>query len=404
MTEKIKEQCARCGSCTVVCPVFRVTGREELAARGKLHLLSTDLLATPSKHFQDLFAQCLLCGACEENCSRQLPILELIVAARSTFSHLYGKHPLQRTFAREALSRPMLLECLVKAGLQLSRLSLLPQDSGLRIKLGLLEKDSGTQAEKEQSERPVKEAGEDSIMYFSGCMARYLQPSIAEATAYIAEAITGLPVHEPDQQFCCGLAAWAAGKLDDAKQLAKKNIEAFAGAGEILTSCASCSAHLQKYPALFEDEPDWHAKAEQFSDRVREFTSFVDVNTPEQKLGGKTLQRVYYHEPCHLRFAKTKNDAARNLLAKTENVSQVNMESGTKCCGQGGLFHLGYPELSEKIFSSVHEQAESSAADVVVTSCSGCLMQWQAGLARNRSEIKALHFAVWLQRQLQINS
>ena len=47
--------------------MFRITGREPVTARGKLHLLSTPLAEEPSGHFQDVFAQCLLCETTPAN-------------------------------------------------------------------------------------------------------------------------------------------------------------------------------------------------------------------------------------------------------------------------------------------------------------------------------------------------
>ncbi len=398
MSDKSKQQCARCGSCTTVCPVFRVTGRETLAARGKLHLLSTELAESPSSHFQDIFAQCLLCGACEDNCSRRLPIREQVVEARSTFSRLYGGHPLQRAVAGMALSRPALLEGLVRAGLSLSRLSLLPSESGLRVKLGLLEKRETGGPERKNQGVPEKAPGGSGITYFSGCMARYLQPSIGGATARLAEAVTGGNLHEPDAQVCCGLAAWSAGRIDEARKLARKNIEVFAQTpGSILTSCASCSSHLRKYPALFRDDPRWQKKAEEFSARVREFTSFLDAGLPADQFAADPSCRVHYHDPCHLLFDKEHRGAALRLLRKIDNISLAGADADPHCCGQGGLFHLGYPELSGQIFSTACDQLHRDGAEVVGTTCSGCLMQWQAGLATRRSPVRAVHLALWLQ-------
>jgi glycolate oxidase iron-sulfur subunit len=358
----------------------------------------------PSSHFQDIFAQCLLCGACEDNCSRQLPIREHIVQARSKFSHLYGRHPLQRALVRKALSNPVLLEGLVKAGLSLSRLSLLPAKSGLRIKLGLLEKsDNADVNEREQGELE-RIPGKSGLSYFSGCMARYLQPSIGKATSLLVEDVTGESSYEPDAQVCCGLAAWSAGKVDEARRLARKNIEVFSQtSGQILTSCASCSSHLKKYPTLFKDDPHWREKAEKFSRRVREFTSFVDAALQEGTLEAARSTRVYYHEPCHMRFDKENSGAPLQLLEKIDNISLVGLEEGPHCCGQGGLFHLGYPELSEEIFSQAYDLLCQGDADVAVTTCSGCLMQWQAGLAVRKSQVQAVHLAVWLRSCMQIN-
>ena len=403
LIEKLKHQCARCGSCTVVCPVFRVTGRETLVARGKLHLLASELSQDPSEHFQDIFAQCLLCGACEENCSRQLPIRDQIVEARSSFSALYGKHPLQRVLAREILSRPSLLEGLIKAGLSLSRLSLLPEESGLRIKLGLLEKKQVPQSVDRETRETDSTPDSDGISYFSGCVARYLQPSIGEATTSLAQTLTGMPLQEPDLQRCCGLAAWSAGKVDEARKLAKRNIETFAGvSGQILTSCASCSAHLQKYPSLFEGDPEWQERATQFSDRVKELTSFVADNMLGRKLSAESPARVYYHEPCHLRFDKECQGVAGQLIETIDNVELVNANEGSQCCGQGGLFHLGYPELSDAIFSQGYDKYNWADVDVATTSCSGCLMQWQAELARRHCHTKVMHIALWLKSHMKI--
>jgi glycolate oxidase iron-sulfur subunit len=381
-----------------------VTGRETLTARGKLHLLATELADSPSSHFQDIFARCLLCGACEDNCSRQLPIREQIVQARSAFPHLYGRHPLKRALVRMALSKPALLEGLVRAGLSLSRLSLLPAESGLRIKLGLLEDQATTGPGSRDQQSPAQIPGKTGLSYFSGCLARYLQPSISEATVALAGDVTGQAPYAPDAQVCCGLAAWSAGRIEEARALARKNIEAFAQApGPILTSCASCSSHLLKYPTLFADDPQWREKAETFSRRVKEFTSFMNESLPAGKLEAVHPARVYYHEPCHLRFAKGHRGAAVQLLGKISNTSLINSAEGSHCCGQGGLFHLGYPELADKIFSQAYDQLSRRGANVVLTTCSGCLMQWQAGLATRHSRVPAVHLAVWLRSNMQIN-
>lgn len=388
----------------MVCPVYRVTGHESLTARGRLHLLGTDLAVAPSARFEDLFSQCLLCGACESVCPRGLPVRRLIVAARSRFSFLYGRHGLRRSLARRVLSSPPLLEGLVQAGLVLENLPLLPKDSGLRIKLGLLERapESRPAGRTAEASRAADETAE--VNYFAGCLAGYLQPSIADATRRLVRHCGGGSVDEPRHQRCCGLAAWSAGDMDQAVRLAKKNIEAFSfSPGPILTSCASCFAHLKRYPELFPEDSGWREKAERFSGRVREFSSFLLGLSPPGPYRVSSRLRILYHEPCHLRFGGEDREAPRALLRAVDRAVLVEPEGGPRCCGQGGLFHLGYPELAERIFSSAWEAYAKAGADIVVTGCSGCLLQFQAGLALRRDAPRVMHPAVFLAGCLNID-
>ncbi len=386
-------ECARCGACSVVCPVFKVDPRESLTARGKLHLLSLPFAEEPSGHFQDIFSRCLLCGACEQTCSRHLPITDLIIRARGRFPRLYGAHSLHKEAVRQALAHPSLLKGLVKAGNSLQRINRLPARSGLRLKLGLLEQPA--------SAVPVNTAGQfaesgDNPSYFTGCLARYLQPSVGRATVRLAE-VAGYSLAIPPTQGCCGLAAVAAGRESEARQLAWKNIQAFADhTGPILTSCASCSSHLATYPELFKDDPKRLEKARNFAERVAEFSSFFLAESLSYKSRSGKQLKVFWHDPCHLRFSVEGRENPRNLIDQLKNIEQVESGDGAMCCGQGGLFHLGYPELSMDIFRRCAANALDCDPDMVVTTCSGCLMQWQTGRADNNLAVEVSHLAVLL--------
>ncbi len=370
-----------------------------------MHLLTTALAEQPSAIFEDLFSRCLLCGACEQICPRQLPITDIISQARSTFSPFYGPNGLKKAVACTALSHPELLDGLVKAGISLQRLHALPALSGLRLKLDLLEERTEPSQQTNNDVSPQEEQPTASLSYFSGCVARHIQPSIAEATQTLLSKSNLLPAQVPADQYCCGLAAWSAGKREQARELARKNIRAFSAPSladaPIITSCASCSSHLLAYPTLFGEHDPWHGKAVAFADRVREFTSFFDdnlpisprIDTPEHPNHPK--QRIFYHAPCHLRFKDKGMSAPRSLLQKA-GVHILEPEEGPLCCGQGGLFHIACPEHSLQIFQQSSKQALAGSPDCVTTTCSGCLMQYQEGLARQGERVKVVHLAVLL--------
>ena len=393
MSEReIPLNCAKCGACTVVCPVFRVDPRESLTARGKIHLLSLPFAGSPSRHFQDIFSQCLLCGACEQACSRHLPITTLITRARGRFPKFYGAHPLQKVVVRKVLANSGLLANLVRAGISLQRINALPARSGLRLKLGLLEAPV--------AEIPVKDTFHEvktggDLSYFPGCLARYLQPSVARATTRLA-SVAGHSLDIPAAQGCCGLAARAAGREDEARELAWNNIMAFAeSTGPVLTSCASCSSHLATYPELFQDDPEKLARAREFAGRVVEFCTFF-LKQSDLKPASRQARKVFYHDPCHLRHSAGGRENPRQLIDRIDNVERVGSPAGPQCCGQGGLFHLGYPETSSTIFRQCAENGLGCAPEMVVTTCSGCLMQWQQGKMEHDLPVAVSHLAILL--------
>jgi len=388
--------CAKCGACVPVCPVFRAEGRDSLTARGRMHLLIT-CADQPTALLTDLFSRCLLCGACEQVCARQLPITELVVQARNRFPLLLGPGRFKKAAACLALSSPALLEGLVKTGISLRRILSLPAESGLRLKLALLE------------ERPVfappplageAAAEQADCVYFTGCFARHLQPSIAASTISLLNDC-GLRTHVPAKQGCCGLAAWSSGNLEQAQALAKRNIQAFAEtAGLIITSCASCSTHLLNYPDLFEKNDPWQEQAQNFAARVCEFTSFFNEHLSGNDRA-KDL-RIFYHDPCHLRFQPSGMSAPRKLLDKM-GCAVLEPEDGPHCCGQGGLFHIACPDTAAKIFTQSSRQALHGHPDCITSTCSGCLMQYQQGLAGQGETVKITHLAVLL-AELRSNS
>ncbi|HSH13366.1 MAG TPA: (Fe-S)-binding protein, partial [Desulfurivibrionaceae bacterium] len=82
--------CAKCGTCSTVCPVYRVTGLESDTARGKLHLLAKLAGSPASPAYREIFSRCLLCGACRHACPRGLDLPGLVAEARSDFPRLTG--------------------------------------------------------------------------------------------------------------------------------------------------------------------------------------------------------------------------------------------------------------------------------------------------------------------------
>lgn len=405
------DRCAKCGACSTVCPVYQVTGRESLTARGKLHLLKKIDASNASGTYANILSKCLLCGACVDACQRQVDVLDLIVKERHRLHKKGGEHTFLQYLAKKALSHPNLLAPLVTTAKSI--ISKLPEESGLRIKLQLLNQEqwqslsvSSINYQHNKFQKQNKTNSPPSIAYFPGCFAHYVQKEIAEATEALLEITHNITPFIPESQTCCGLAHMNSGDIETAKRLAKKNITAFEKHPlPILTSCASCYTHLKDYPKLFADEQSWKERAATFAKRLCEFSTFFNTALTEKKLSqvlsekGNSGQTVCYHDPCHLRFKTKITEAPRQLINKLPNMNLTELPHGSQCCGFGGLFHISHPNLANEIRNSLLSDFKSLEADTVITTCSGCLLQWQQGMANQNIEAKALHLAVLLMQR-----
>ena len=410
--------CVKCGTCNTVCPVYLATGNEIHTPRGKQHLKSKIAKGEVSSHYAEIFSQCLLCGACLEACPRGLDTPELVTGVRAELPRLSGLSFL-KFVSRKALLHPSLLSGLTRVGSAAQTLleGWLPQDSGLRLRLQGLEQQAfklpakgyiDTVKAKSGNDNEQQESGQEpGINFFTGCLANYLQPEIAESTQFLVAETTGRKAVVPLAQTCCGMAAMAAGRPDETLDLAKKNMRAFEDNDlPILTSCSSCYFQLKTYKELFADDPEWAERAAGFTERLEEFSSFFlkKFSAGSEKITGSnkaTASKVFYHDPCHLRFKLHITEEPRHLLKLFPGIDLQELPGGPQCCGQGGLFQMAHPDLALQVWGNLMGSYGALSANTVVTACSGCLLQWQRGLGANESDGQVKHLAVFIARLIQ---
>ena len=394
--------CAKCGACSAVCPVYRVTGREYHTGRGKLHLLEKLDPATASAAYAEILSRCLLCGACSAVCSRKIPVAAQLAAARAELNRSAGERALMRHLVGDLLARPRLLEILAPLARRFNSAPI-PADSGLNLRLGLPPQPP---ARPEKPGEPAMASSTTTPYLFAGCYGTYLDPAIGQAV----QSLLGKVGLEPPQRAtgwgCCGLAAHSAGRLNEARRLARRNIAAHPGPAPIVVSCASCAAHLSHYPQLLADDEQWRPKAEEFAGRIKEFSLFLQENSADRPLSPASGQgpeagprlKILYHDPCHLRFMLPITKPPRELLAALPQIELVELPQGPRCCGHGGLFNLAHPADAEAILAELAAECRQSEAEIVTNTCSGCLLHWQKAAARQLVPARVLHLAILLDR------
>jgi len=390
-------KCVKCGNCIAQCPVYLETLEEPFVARGKLGLIEAvgEGEGEYSKRFNQILLQCLLCGTCAENCPNGVPADEIIRQARSLLVKEKGLPLSKKAIFKYLLDSDQLMPLLLKGGYSLQHLFLqrIPEQSGLRLRFPVpfidqrrlipplaqdffLDLHSGwVRAEKE-----IERVG-----LFVGCVSNYLFPPISRAALEIFLR-HGVSVYIPENQRCCGLPAFGSGDEETPLSLARKNIEAFAGQdlGKIVAPCASCAAMLKlDYPLLFDESDPLRRQVLTFSSKVTDVSQFLGqflaIGSAEYQKPRKAL-RVTYHDPCHLRRKLGIFKEPRDLLKAWPGLEYVEMREANRCCGQGGSFNIANYDLSLKILERKIQAIEQTAADVVATACSGCLLQIMDGL------------------------
>src|SRR5690606_41357304 len=115
-----------------------------------------------------------------------------------------------------------------------------------------------------------------TVAFFPGCVQEALFQGTSARTVRVLEHFGGRVVPAPGFG-CCGALHGHSGDLHRARELARRNIEAFerSGARYLVNNAGGCGAFLKEYPRLFEDDPDWLPRAEALAARVRDASEML---------------------------------------------------------------------------------------------------------------------------------
>ncbi len=192
---------------------------------------------------------------------------------------------------------------------------------------------------------------------------------------------------------CCGMPHIGYGEKEEAKKLARKNIDAFQSAEikYIITDCATCGSTLKDYTSLLSDDPDYAEKASSFSSKVKDVTEFLVNDISLNRDFGKLNLKATYHEPCHLGRGQNLKEAPRKILREILGKNFIEMNEADSCCGGGGSYTITHKKLSMKILDRKMKNLKETGAEVIVTACPGCEIQLAQGIKRAGLKVRLMH-------------
>jgi L-lactate dehydrogenase complex protein LldE len=228
---------------------------------------------------------------------------------------------------------------------------------------------------------------------FVTCLVDLFRPNVGFASVKLLED-TGCRVEVPQGQTCCGQPAYNNGDVVHAKQIARQVITAFQDYDYVVAPSGSCTGMLkQHYTQLFQDDPQWQHRAQDFSQRCHELLSFLSDIRGMDSIDARYEGRITYHDSCSSLRELGVHAQPRKLLHKVQGLDLIEMDETNICCGFGGTFCVKYPEISGRMVSDKVNNIRNSEADTVLAADLGCLLNIAGRLKREGSPIRAYHTA-----------
>ena len=408
-------RCVHCGLCANNCPTYRLWGQEADSPRGRIRQMA--LVDQGRLELGDAFVthidRCLNCRNCETVCPSGVEYGRILELARAQIEQKY-KRPLVSRVLRDLVYRRLLPYprriATVARGLKIyqrSGLAGLARGTGILRLLGLQDREKLLPPIDSQfffgelgKTFPARGERRARVAFFAGCVAQATFSELNRATIRVLQA-NGCGVVVPAAQACCGALAAHAGVRDVARELARRNFDAFLAEDfdAIITNAAGCGSTLKEYVHLFEDDAASQARARQFTAKMRDVTEFLADLGLSAPLRSLPL-RVTYQDSCHLVHGQKIREAPRQLLRAIPDIEFVEMPLSEQCCGSAGVYNVTETDTSLQILDRKMQCVKQTKAGVIATANPGCILQLRAGATIHKTGQEVLHVVELLDRAL----
>jgi glycolate oxidase iron-sulfur subunit len=380
---ELLDRCISCGFCLPACPTYALSKDEGSSPRGRITLmraLEFGRLDEDDPRLREESSFCLGCRACEPVCPAGVQYGHLLETWRD---HQWrGRHrpPPAQVLMMVAERTPLLrLIGLVRPHAR-TRPDLPRESVGFRARVGRLRRASRHDPARESTRSGARvdtngHGSATSLML--GCFERGLFPGVSRA---VQKLLPGIAV--PTEQGCCGALHAHNGESARGVELAKRLGEQLPGV--IVTTAGGCAAHLAG--VLGRDRV--HELSEHLVRTGR--TPVGELTVPDGN-GGRRRARVAIQDSCHLRNGLGVSAEPRQLIASVAEF--VPVAGDGSCCGSAGTYSLLRPRDARRVLDPKLDAVEAAGVDYLVAVNPGCLRQWQGGLARRRSRVRAVHLA-----------
>jgi glycolate oxidase iron-sulfur subunit len=368
--DRVLRGCVHCGFCNATCPTYQLLGDELDGPRGRIYQIKQILEGhTATASIQLHLDRCLTCRACETTCPSGVEYHKLLDIGRDLVEQQV-KRPWRQRLIRKLL-------CTVLP----YRNRFMPLLRVGQVFRWMLPSKLKQQFPAHQTLQPIPESQHNRfVILLEGCVQPGLAPQINHATERVLDRL-GIHTASAEQAQCCGALPFHLNEIEQAKTLARNNIDSWwplieKGAEAIIINASGCAPMVKDYGHLLQQDTVYAERAHKISELASDLSEFMtgeDLSTLSPK-----HQRIAFHSPCTLQHAQRLDGMVEALLTKL-GFELTTIKDSHLCCGSAGTYSILQPKLSKQLRQNKLDSLLDNQPDLIATANIGCLLHLQQG-------------------------
>ena len=368
--DRVLRSCVHCGFCNATCPTYQLLGDELDGPRGRIYQIKQILEGhTATASIQLHLDRCLTCRACETTCPSGVEYHKLLDIGRDLVEQQV-KRPWRQRLIRKLLCTVLPYRNRFMPLLRVGQVFRFLLPSKLKQQFP---------ARQMQPHLPDSQHNRFVIL-LEGCVQPGLAPQINHATKRVLDRL-GIYAAVADQAQCCGALPFHLNEVEQAKTLARNNIDSWwplieKGAEAIIINASGCAPMVKDYGHLLQQDTAYTERATKISELATDLSEFMtgeDLSVLSPK-----NQRIAFHSPCTLQHAQRLDGIVETLLIKL-GFELTTVKDTHLCCGSAGTYSILQPELSTQLRSNKLNNLLDDQPELIATANIGCLLHIQQG-------------------------
>ncbi len=388
-------RCVHCGFCNATCPTFQLLGDELDGPRGRIYLIKQILegAADPTPSSRKHLDRCLTCQSCETTCPSGVKYSRLLEVGRQLHQETLSR-PLKEKWTRILLRKIILRPALFKFLLSAAHASSFLLPKSIKKNIPPLGKIANTESKNElASAKPAGNVNKKrTLIMLRGCAQQVCAPDINQSASALFDQL-GFTVIESSTDHCCGALSHHNDASEEARYLARKNIDNWwpeieQGAEAIVVTASGCATMVHDYGHLLADDVNYSDKAHRVAELCRDPVEILEVFQKQLRKKTGLADHISFQAPCTQQHGLQLQGQVETLLSNA-GFSLTQQNIGHLCCGSAGSYSVLQPALSSQLKTNKLQDLTKDTPGLIATANIGCLLHLQSG-----TDIPVKH---WLQ-------